>query len=113
MTDRTAHTQCPYCGVYFQGYHNCKQSGSSAKLEDIVITVTPDQVNRPSHYNHGGIECIDAIRAALGHDGFIAYCRGNVIKYQWRADHKHGGEDLKKAAWYARMASGDDPRADA
>ena len=24
-----------------------------------------DPVNKPTHYNHAGIECIDAIRAAL------------------------------------------------
>ena len=73
----------------------------------------PDMVNSPPHYRAGGVECIDAIRAALGHDGFIAYCRGNVIKYQFRADHKNGKEDLKKAVWYSRMAAGDDPRGDA
>ena len=73
--------------------------------------IKPDMVNSPPHYNAGGVECIDAIRAALGHDGFIAYCRGNVIKYQFRADHKNGKEDLKKAVWYSRMAAGDDPRA--
>ena len=27
-----------------------------------------DVVNRPAHYTKGGIECIDAIRAALGPD---------------------------------------------
>ena len=115
MTDRTAHTQCTYCGVYFQGSHVCKYM--EVQVLPPAVQVTPplavDWVKAPPHYKQGGIECIDAIRAALGHDGFIAFCRGNVIKYQWRADHKHGGEDLKKAAWYARMASGDDPRADA
>lgn len=40
-----------------------------------------DEVNHPSHYTNGDIECIDAIRAALGKEGFIAYCRGNAIKY--------------------------------
>lgn len=72
-----------------------------------------DMVNSPSHYNQGGIECIDAIRAALGDEGFKAYCRGNAIKYTWRAGLKLDEvEDLKKAAWYNRMAAGDDPRKD-
>jgi hypothetical protein len=70
-----------------------------------------DNVNRPSHYNKGGIECIDAIREALGDEGFKAYCRGNAIKYTWRAGLKlNEKEDLLKASWYNRMAAGDDPR---
>ncbi len=72
-----------------------------------------DNVNSPSHYNQSGIECIDAIRHALGEEGFISYCKGNALKYTWRAGHKNDSvEDLKKAAWYCRMASGDDPRSD-
>ena len=72
-----------------------------------------DNVNRPSHYNKGGIECIDALREALGLEGFKAYCRGNAIKYTWRAGLKlNEQEDLMKAAWYNRMAAGDDPRLD-
>jgi hypothetical protein len=60
-----------------------------------------DPVNHPSHYTNGSIECIDAIEAALGPQGFIAYCRGNAIKYTWRATHKQNpAEDLRKAAWY-------------
>lgn len=70
-----------------------------------------DMVNRPSHYNYGKIECIDAIRAMLGEEGFISYCKGNALKYTWRAGLKDNKEeDLKKAAWYNRMAAGDDPR---
>lgn len=42
----------------------------------------------PDHYKTGGIECIDALRDALGHDGFIAYCRGQIIRYAWRIGKK-------------------------
>ena len=59
----------------------------------------PDNVNHPAHYNQGGIECIEAIKAALG-DGFPDYLRGNVIKYLWRYKQKGGVEDLRKSAWY-------------
>ena len=69
-----------------------------------------DPVNRPAHYRNGEIECIDAIRSALGEDGFRALCLGNVIKYVWRHEHKGGLEDLRKAVFYLRMATGDDPR---
>ena len=61
-----------------------------------------DNVNSPSHYNQGeGVECIDALAASLGAEGFKAYCRGNVIKYLWRLEHKGKSlEDAKKAQWY-------------
>ena len=59
-----------------------------------------DMVNSPPHYTHGDIECIDAIRAALGPEGFAAFCRGNVIKYNFRCDHKGGVQDVEKAEWY-------------
>ena len=68
-----------------------------------------DNVNHPSHYTFGGIECIDAIEAALGTDGFIGYCEGNVLKYLWRHRDKNGVEDLKKAMWYLdRMIKAED-----
>ena len=54
----------------------------------------------PNHYKAGGVECIDAIRSALGPEGFQALCAGNVIKYVWRYKHKNGLEDLKKAKVY-------------
>lgn len=60
-----------------------------------------DNVNHPPHYKQGEVECIDAIKAALGNDGFLSYCKGQVIKYLWRADHKGNRvEDLRKAQWY-------------
>ena len=65
--------------------------------------LTVDNVNHPPHYNQGGIECLEAIKAALG-DGFTAYLRGNVMKYLWRCEHKGGIEDLRKAAFYLDRA---------
>jgi hypothetical protein len=59
---------------------------------------TNDPVN-PSHYKQGGIECIEAIKAATG-DGFVGYVWGNVLKYLWRWPKKGGVDDLKKARWY-------------
>lgn len=61
-----------------------------------------DMVEDPAHYTHGGLECIDAIEAALGRDGFIDFLRGQVIRYQWRLGHKDSAEqDAAKARWYA------------
>lgn len=58
-----------------------------------------DNVNSPLHYQRGGLECIDVIRAELG-IGFIDYCYGNAIKYLWRWREKNGIEDLKKCHKY-------------
>ena len=59
-----------------------------------------DTINHPAHYTQGEIECIDAIRASLGMDGFAGYCKGNAMKYLWRYREKNGVEDLKKAQVY-------------
>ena len=63
--------------------------------------MTKDNVNSPSHYTQAGIECIDAITAAVsGKSGIEAVCVANVIKYLWRYELKNGLEDVKKAQWY-------------
>ena len=60
-----------------------------------------ETVNHPAHYTQGGVECIDAIMAAVeGAPGKEAVLAGNVIKYVWRYRHKNGVEDLRKARWY-------------
>lgn len=60
-----------------------------------------DNVNHPSHYTSGDIECIDAIKEATKHlSGFEGFLTGNCIKYLWRWRHKNGLEDLKKTIWY-------------
>lgn len=60
-----------------------------------------DSINHPKHYTLGGIECIDAIKAATtGKTGIEAVCVANVIKYLWRFEEKNGIEDVKKGKWY-------------
>jgi hypothetical protein len=68
-----------------------------------------DPVNHPEHYRSNGIERIDAIRAVLTPEQFEGYCRGNAMKYLWRAGKKvkpgqtveeAREEDLAKARWY-------------
>nr|DAD83098.1 MAG TPA: nucelotide kinase [Podoviridae sp. ctlpi2] len=77
-----------------------------------------DLVNHPPHYQSNGIECIDAIRAALTPEQFAGYCRGNAMKYLWRAGKKlQSGqlaadawkEDLEKARWYLNKILNDQP----
>lgn len=61
-----------------------------------------DPVNHPAHYTSGGIECIDAIAAALTcqRDPMQAWLTGQVLKYLWRWPLKNGAEDLRKAQFY-------------
>jgi hypothetical protein len=53
-------------------------------------------VDHPQHYSAhpSGIECIEIAE-------HMNFCRGNVVKYIWRASEKGSElEDLKKARWY-------------
>lgn len=60
-----------------------------------------NNVEHPIHYNQGGVECIEAIKAAtVGKAGVEAFCVGNAIKYLFRYEAKNGLEDVKKAQWY-------------
>lgn len=63
-----------------------------------------DNVNHPSHYTAGKVECIEAIEAATtGLEGFTAVLTGNIIKYMWRWSRKNGVEDLRKAQRYLEI----------
>jgi len=54
-----------------------------------------DNINQPSHYKQhpSGVECITITE-------HMYFNIGNAVKYLWRANHKGGLEDLKKARWY-------------
>ena len=71
------------------------------KSVETVLKPEEDQVNHPRHYTRGGIECIDALDAAVaGCPPDEAICVANVIKYVWRYTDKTPVESLKKARWY-------------
>ena len=60
-----------------------------------------EMVNHPDHYNQGGIECFDVIKAFYGQDAFEGFCAGNVLKYTMRSKHKgNPKQDLEKAIFY-------------
>ena len=50
----------------------------------------------------GGIETLDIIRMSLTAEEFQGFLKGNVLKYQIQAPHKHEtpDEDYKKAKFY-------------
>jgi hypothetical protein len=85
-----------------------KQTPNKDKNKDTVLIENQlpevtNMVEHPPHYTAGGIECIDAIMAAVtGLTPQEAVCVANVIKYTWRFKHKNGKQDLKKAEWYLK-----------
>jgi len=70
----------------------------NVRVKDEEFLDLTDDVNHPSHYTQGGIECIEVLEqlAEGGHDFRIL----NAIKYLWRYQHKGGDESLRKAIWY-------------
>ena len=72
-----------------------------------------DLINSPAHYKDGDIECIDAMVSAFGIAAVKVYAKLNAFKYLWRDGKKDSSSDcLRKASWYTRFATGDDPRND-
>lgn len=60
-----------------------------------------DNVEHPSHYTSGGIECIDAIKASMSSEEYRGFLKSQIIKYVWRYRLKgKPTEDLKKARFY-------------
>lgn len=59
-----------------------------------------DNVNHPSHYVQGGVECITAMEATFGKEAVKTFCKVCAFKYIWRSDHKGHTEDIEKAVWY-------------
>ena len=65
--------------------------------------VKPDNVNHPTHYNKGTMECLDVIKSCLSTAEFKGFLKGNVMKYMYRKGDKGDAlEDLNKACWYAK-----------
>lgn len=66
-------------------------TGVCKVYSDFQFNRLDDAVNHPNHYQKGGLECIDVIRAAVSNlSGFEAYCVGNIVKYVWRYKEKNG-----------------------
>lgn len=62
---------------------------------------TTDDVNSPSHYKKGDVECIDGIESSMSREAFRGYLKGNILKYVWRYEDKgQQVKDLRKARWY-------------
>lgn len=85
----------------FKKMNLIKQGGITDKMPNAFtepLHLKPDNINHPTHYNQGGIETLDYIKAKAPH--YESYAIGNIIKYVSRYQHKNGLEDLKKAQFY-------------
>jgi hypothetical protein len=70
--------------------------GSDQNIQALNNVEIRDEVNHPYHYADTvpGIECIEVTQ-------HFSFCRGNAIKYLWRAGAKGNTvQDLQKAIWY-------------
>lgn len=75
-------------------------------MREIEAKENEDVVNKPKHYNQSGVECIEAIEAALSPEELRGYFKGNILKYTWREQYKNKDEDLRKANWYLQRLIG-------
>jgi len=85
-------------GSWGSGYLEIERDKAVKAIEEFKMSddSKPDLVNHPPHYTQhsSGVECIQVTE-------HFNFCRGNAIKYIWRAGEKGSEiEDLKKAAWY-------------
>lgn len=91
------------CPLYRPGV-NCDASGSDVDVKNAYRVLREARINEivhhPSHYNQGGIECLDAMMAAYGKEATATFCLTNAFKYLWRTEHKNGIQDIDKAIWY-------------
>lgn len=79
-----------------EDYRKLEDDGQQTIFPDLA-----DEVNKPSHYRNGSIECIDYLKDNLPPEVFHGYLEGNIKKYlhRWRYKQKPV-QDLEKAKWY-------------
>lgn len=102
---RTSETALKWSMVEDEGYdlseHLEEEVSAPGAYEFIPEGKPVDMVDKPAHYNNGGIECIDYLKDNMSWEGYTGYLEGNCKKYlhRWRYKAKPL-EDLKKARWY-------------
>lgn len=97
----TQDTMCPFSSDEVAAT-SCSWFEPVSEKDTVKQESIDDPVNHPSHYTAGGIECIDAITAAIScqKDPVDAWLTAQCIKYLWRWPLKNGLEDLKKTRFY-------------
>lgn len=71
----------------------------------IAPDLTPDVVNKPSHYQFfEGVEVIEIIASSMTCEQFKGYCLGNRIKYRLRAGNKDDiAQEIAKSDKYVEL----------
>ena len=93
--------RCKDCGLF----KKCPNGEENPEAEDICgdfrLQALNDPVN-PNYYKKTyAKEVIDLLQASLTPEEFKGYCKGNMLKYRFRAGYKGDrDEDLKKSNWY-------------
>lgn len=77
----------------------CAAYAGIMSMEDIM---GESDVEHPSRYMHGNVECFDMLEATLSPREVIGFYKGCILKYVWRERDKGGYKDLQKAEMYAR-----------
>ena len=66
-----------------------------------LVETRRGMVNHPSHYQAGGLECIDVMEQLYGREAVESWIKLTIFKYAWRADKKDGAQDVDKIRWYS------------
>lgn len=98
-SERDEYKIVAYLSKDFFDRYNISDSESIYQKTKVVCDDN-DLVNKPPHYNKGGVECIDYIKQQLG-SNYPAYLEGSAVKYLHRHKYKDANiQDLEKCVWY-------------
>lgn len=92
---------------YYQYYINCNNHALAVEQKLKKTCELDDMVNNPKHYKLKGldVESVDVIKATLSDDEYRGWCKGNAMKYLFRAGKKDDEEqDLAKCDVYVNWA---------
>ncbi|WP_251455335.1 DUF3310 domain-containing protein [Veillonella intestinalis] len=84
---------------YYQYYLNCNNHAIAQNKAKV------DMVHSPSYYKLRGldIESVDVIRSVLSDEEYKGWCKGNALKYLFRAGKKDDEvQDLSKCSVYLK-----------
>ncbi|RKX85198.1 MAG: hypothetical protein DRP57_04320 [Spirochaetes bacterium] len=69
-------------------------------------SLTNNEIVKPSHYRLCGEDSMPLIEKILGTEGYLAFLKGNVLKYRIRCGKKKGQsieKDVAKAMYYEEL----------
>lgn len=83
--------------------NQCEYFSNAEDTTCVPVESLEKNVNHPSRYTRGKVECIDALESAVvGKTPDEAIYVANVIKYLWRYEEKEPLRSLMSAEWYLK-----------